>query len=251
MGRGTGRAKGQRQGGGVHAPPPCPPRAAFSRWDKAQPSPSIRWETSSLVAQLWLYSSALFVIWPLAAQSSSPGWPVKHIINGRHLITLNSRMPKFVTHLSYKLLFHLEPVQSDPGTGAAIFSRSRCPGTVPAHGASWASAEVTQKVKLGCPLVMAESPRPGCRRHAPRHLFLGEHAMRLPPPPCPAPCPPLPITARGRSCCQAPSGIHPSISRWPQGSEEGCPRRSSGIGRRCSAGLQYAQAAPGIRGLGC
>lgn len=58
-------------------------------------------------------SSAPFRSRPPAPPASSPGWPVKHIINGRHLITLSSRKPKFATHRSRKLLLHLERDQSE------------------------------------------------------------------------------------------------------------------------------------------
>lgn len=62
---------------------------------------------SFFVAWLRLYGSALFLIRPLTPRGSSPGWPVNHVINGRHLITLSSRMTKFIRHLSYELFFFI------------------------------------------------------------------------------------------------------------------------------------------------
>jgi len=50
------------------------------------------------------------------------------------------------------------------------------------------------------------------------------------------------------STVQHPS---PPTPRWPQGSAEDCPRGSSGVGGRCSAGLRHAQAAQRTRGWGC
>lgn len=67
--------------------------------------------------------------------------------------------------------------------------------------------------------------------------------------PSTAPCPLLPITAWGRGCCWAPSGVCSVVSRWPQGREEDFP--SSGVWRWCSAGLQHAQGALRISVLGC
>lgn len=123
-----------------------------------------------------LCSSALFMIQPLAPQASSPGWPIKSIINGQHLITLSSRMPKFITHLCYELLFHLESVQSDAGMGTAILATSWGPAQyrhstgIAEQAGHW--VEITHKVKQGCPQVMAKNPWLGCRWHVPRCLLM-------------------------------------------------------------------------------
>lgn len=86
-------------------------------------------------------SSALCKSCPPAPPASSPGLPVKHIINGRHLITLSSRKPKFATHRSHTLLFHLERDQSQ-GRGCLRARGSHphqapLPSTGRAGGASW------------------------------------------------------------------------------------------------------------------
>lgn len=89
---GRSRSRGWEEG-------PCPMRSP-------NPGPPIPREPPPC-------SSALCRSRPPAPPASSPGLPVKHIINGRHLITLSSRKPKFATHRSRKLLFHLEPDQSE------------------------------------------------------------------------------------------------------------------------------------------